>query len=168
MARLAGNRITEALRDAAQGIPELDTQALETFLATHQAMRRFRAAFSEQFERTRLSPPRFAVLVALQGEEEGLTPAELADELSVARASMTSFLDSLERAGFVTRERHPSDRRMVIIRITPKGRKVIDKSLPTHVRQMAEIFTGLSHAEMKQLQELMLKVARGEVAEGGV
>ena len=107
MARLAGNRITEALREAAQGIPDLDTQALETFLATHQAMRRFRAAFKEQFERTRLSPPRFAVLVVLQGEEEGLTPAELADELSVARASMTSFLDRLERAGFVTRERHP-------------------------------------------------------------
>jgi len=30
---------------------------------------------------------------------------------------------------------------------------------------MAEVPTGLSHAEMRQLQRLMLKVARGEVGE---
>jgi len=167
MAQTLDTRIALTIRKVAEGIDGLDREAVETFLATHRAMKRFRAAFHEHFAQERLSPPRFAVLVALlDREEEGLTPAELADELSVSRASMTGFLDGLEQMELIGRERHPSDRRMTMVCITAKGRALLESVLPMHVRLMAEIFAGLTHAEMLQLQTLMWKVARGPSGEG--
>lgn len=167
MAQALGTRIAATIRKVAEGIDGLDPEAVETFLATHRAMKRFRAAFHEHFAHERLSPPRFGVLVALLDcEEGGLTPAELADELPVSRASMTGFLDGLEQMELVSRERHPSDRRMTMVCITAKGRALLESVLPTHVRLMAQIFAGLTHAEMRKLQELMWKVARGPATDG--
>lgn len=51
----------------------------------------------------------------------------------VTSASMTSLLDTLERKGLVTRERHPDDRRKVLINITDDARSVVNDLLPlTH------------------------------------
>ena len=167
MAQALDTRVAATIRRVAEGLDGLDQEAVEAFLSTHRAMKRFRAAFHEQFAQEQLSPPRFGVLVALLDcEEVGLTPAELADEIAVSRASMTGFLDGLEQMALVSRERHPSDRRMTMVCITPKGRALLESVLPTHVRLMAEIFAGLTHAEMRQLQGLMWKVARGPATEG--
>lgn len=43
------------------------------------------------------------------------TPTTLARQLDVSTAAMTLVLDRLEAAGHVSRERHPSDRRKVLI-----------------------------------------------------
>jgi DNA-binding MarR family transcriptional regulator len=45
-----------------------------------------------------------------------LTPSELARRAGLHPATMTGILDRLERAGWVTRDRDPSDRRAVLIR----------------------------------------------------
>jgi DNA-binding MarR family transcriptional regulator len=46
------------------------------------------------------------------------TPRLLADRLGLTTGSVTSMLDRLEKAGYVTRSPHPSDRRKVIVRAT--------------------------------------------------
>ena len=46
------------------------------------------------------------------------TPRLLADRLGLTTGSVTSMLDRLEQAGYVTRSPHPSDRRKVIVRAT--------------------------------------------------
>jgi len=40
---------------------------------------------------------------------------------------MTGIIDRLERAGLVERADHPKDRRVNIIKITKKGRGMVDK-----------------------------------------
>jgi DNA-binding MarR family transcriptional regulator len=45
-----------------------------------------------------------------------LTPSDLARRAGLHPATMTGILDRLERAGWVTRDRDPSDRRAVLIR----------------------------------------------------
>ena len=72
--------------------------------------------------------------------ELGLTPAEinalanlsdgtprtvsaLGRLVDAAPTTLTSVLDRLERRGHVTRGRHPSDRRAVVVELTPAGRR---------------------------------------------
>ncbi|MCJ1695649.1 MarR family winged helix-turn-helix transcriptional regulator [Rathayibacter sp. Leaf248] len=43
------------------------------------------------------------------------TPTELAHQLGISTATMTLVLNRLEAAGHVTRDRHPSDRRKMIV-----------------------------------------------------
>ncbi|MFI9510455.1 MarR family winged helix-turn-helix transcriptional regulator [Nocardia sp. NPDC052566] len=54
-------------------------------------------------------------LQALQGGPK--TAGELARHLGVTTASMTTMIDRLERAGFVTRTRDPLDRRRVLVEL---------------------------------------------------
>lgn len=54
-----------------------------------------------------------------------MSPSELGDRLIVTRATVTGLLDSLERRGFVRRSAHPTDRRSVVVEITPGGIDVL-------------------------------------------
>ena len=49
-------------------------------------------------------------------------PTELAAFLSMTTASVTNLLDRLQRAGHVVRRPHPSDRRKVVVELTPRAR----------------------------------------------
>ena len=53
------------------------------------------------------------------------SPTELAAFLSMTTASVTSLLDRLQRAGHVVRRPHPSDRRRVLVELTPRARDTI-------------------------------------------
>jgi DNA-binding MarR family transcriptional regulator len=57
-------------------------------------------------------------LEILMREEPGATPRQLADRLGLTTGSVTSMLDRLEQAGYLTRTPHPSDRRKLIVRAT--------------------------------------------------
>src|ERR1700751_6092393 len=46
------------------------------------------------------------------------TPRLLADRLGLTTGSVTSMLDRLEKAGYLTRSPHPADRRKLIVRAT--------------------------------------------------
>jgi DNA-binding MarR family transcriptional regulator len=46
------------------------------------------------------------------------TPKVLADRLGLTTGSVTSMLDRLEKAGYLTRSPHPGDRRKLIVRAT--------------------------------------------------
>lgn len=51
----------------------------------------------------------------------GKNPRFLAKELDLENSSMTGLLDRLERQGLITRQPDPSDRRGILIFLTPKG-----------------------------------------------
>src|ERR1700761_6537049 len=48
----------------------------------------------------------------------GATPRLLADRLGLTTGSVTTMLDRLEKAGYLTRAPHPDDRRKVIVTAT--------------------------------------------------
>jgi DNA-binding MarR family transcriptional regulator len=87
-----------------------------------------------------------------------LTPAELADAAGVTRATMTGLIDTLERDGLVKRVRDANDRRMMSVNLTPKGRKLLEKILPSHFRAMAGIMSPLKESERKTLVSLLNKI----------
>lgn len=43
--------------------------------------------------------------------------------LQLSPSTLTSLADRLERDGYIDRQRHPTDRRTVVLALTPKGRR---------------------------------------------
>ena len=50
-----------------------------------------------------------------------LTQRELGDRLSITSGAVTMLIDRLEAAGWVKRGPHPTDRRYVLLELTPKA-----------------------------------------------
>jgi DNA-binding MarR family transcriptional regulator len=66
------------------------------------------------------------VLFTLQRNGE-MTMSRLAEMLDVSLSSATGLIDRIEERGFLERDRVPEDRRIVIARITPAGRRLLDE-----------------------------------------
>jgi len=54
--------------------------------------------------------------------EDGLSPGEVARRLNLATPTVTRAANRMEAAGLLRREPHPSDRRMVRLLLTGRGR----------------------------------------------
>ncbi|GAA2445204.1 hypothetical protein GCM10010191_72550 [Actinomadura vinacea] len=76
-------------------------------------------------ERHGVSPAGFFLLRALLLEDGGLRAGELAKRLMISPATVTSVVDTLERADLAERRRDPRDRRAVQVHITDGGRRLI-------------------------------------------
>src|SRR2546430_4899710 len=88
----------------------------------------------EVFGRFGLNRGEVGVLGALllAGSDQQLSPTQLFRGLMLSSAGITSRLDRLERRGYVKRTRHPSDRRGVLVELTPAGRKVLQQPGAPH------------------------------------
>ncbi len=152
----------ESLQRFAERFPALDPDALSASLSLLCIGGQLQEAFIAHFARHGLSHARFRVLVTLlRAGDEDVTPAELADKLSVTRATVTGLVDGLVRSGHVARTENPTDRRQKQIRLTAKGRRQIERVLPDHFQRVTALMAGLKTAEMKQLVLLLNKVAPG-------
>jgi DNA-binding MarR family transcriptional regulator len=59
----------------------------------------------------------------------GVTPGELGERLSLTSGSVSALLDRLERLGWANRERHPQDRRMVMVDLTASGETIAEREI---------------------------------------
>jgi len=75
---------------------------------------------------TALSDIQLAALAALE-RKGSMTPGELADHEKVQPPSMTRVIAVLEERGLVLREPHSTDRRQVILTVTPDGRDLVQR-----------------------------------------
>jgi DNA-binding MarR family transcriptional regulator len=152
----------ECLLQAAESFPELEPTASEAFLHLLHTGDAVFAAKSEFLAAHGLSQGRFSVLMLLNRRpDEAASPAELADEAAVTRATMTGLIDTLEKDELAVRETDPLDRRAVLVRLTKKGRALMRAVLPRFYRHVAEMMQPLGDSERKQLVRLLQKINRG-------
>jgi DNA-binding MarR family transcriptional regulator len=109
---------------------------------------------------TSLSPSACQVLAVLDGAGEPLPSNTIAERLLITTASMTSLLDTLERRGMVRRGPHPTDRRKILVSITPKASALVDEMLPVIYGVQAAVFAPLSAAERRTFIELLARIQR--------
>lgn len=97
------------------------------------------------------------VLLALASGEHR-TQGALADAVGVRQPTLTHHLDSMERAGFVTREREPDNRRVQRVVVTEAGQQLF-----LRLRRAAGSFdgrlrAGLDDAEVAELRRLLAQL----------
>lgn len=83
------------------------------------------------------------------------TVAGLARVSQVGVASMTRMLDRLEEKDLLRRERSESDRRVVNLHLTAKGRKVANRIWPIVVDGMHVHLAGFKKEELNQMNDLL-------------
>lgn len=109
-----------------------DYRALSQFRHTMRCFLRF----SEQAAHNRgLDPGQHQLLLAIKGLPEGVRPRirDLAERLQIHHHSAVELANRLEAGGFVRREHGTEDRREVLLRLTPRGEKVL-RQLSLHHR----------------------------------
>jgi MarR family 2-MHQ and catechol resistance regulon transcriptional repressor len=74
-------------------------------------------------------------------------------------------IDNLEKHGLVRRERQEDDRRMIMIHLSPKGRKLIERVFPQHAKEIVREMSSLTPNEQKDLRRLCRKLGRGEICD---
>jgi DNA-binding MarR family transcriptional regulator len=108
-----------------------------------------------------LSPTQYNVLRILRGAKEGLPCGEIANRMITRDPDVTRLLDRMEKRGLISRRRETKDRRLVLTRITPQGRRVVAQ-LDEPVQEAHRTQLGhLGPARLRKLTEL-LRAARGE------
>jgi DNA-binding MarR family transcriptional regulator len=88
-----------------------------------------------------------------------LTPSALARRAGLHPATMTGILDRLERGGWVTRERDPSDRRAVVVRALSDRNGELLRLYSGMNASMDEICAGYGESELELLADFLRRTA---------
>jgi DNA-binding MarR family transcriptional regulator len=101
----------------------LEQEALLNVLRTADTLMQGIAAVLKPFK---LSHSQYNVLRILRGAgAEGLACREIGERMITRDPDITRLLDRLERRGLVARTRDEKDRRVVMVRITPEGLRIL-------------------------------------------
>lgn len=105
----------------------------------------------------------FDVLATLRrsGAPYALTPTALYESAMISSGGMTSRIDRLEKHGLIERQKHPTDRRGVLVALTSAGFALIDGMLAAHVDNQLRVLSGLHKDEQQQLYTLLGKLLVG-------
>jgi DNA-binding MarR family transcriptional regulator len=109
---------------------------------------------AEALESVGLTPALFGLLDIL-GSRQGAIQQELGSAMGVDPSTMVSLIDQLETAGLAKRRPRPTDRRAREVVITPKGRRLLERSRRMASQVEDEVLSGLSAAERGQLLTLL-------------
>ncbi len=123
-------------------------------LLVRRAARALDRALDEALTAAGGSLATWQVLSAL-GTGEHPTQAGLARTVGVRQPTLTHHLDSLERAGFVTRQRDAVDRRVQVVRLTDEGRRLFVRLRRVAAAFDGQLRAGLSSAETAELGRLL-------------
>jgi DNA-binding MarR family transcriptional regulator len=131
-------------------------QVLEAIFYLYTESRR---VTKELARRADLTGPQLTVVKILEIFGD-LSLSELSEKIRAQNSTVTGIIDRMEREGLVTRERSKEDRRVVYIRLTPKG-KDLSREIPVEpmeiFRNALETLTG---QEVRDLLRILTKVAR--------
>jgi len=97
-----------------------------------------------------ISYPRLRLLEQLHCVGPNMMRA-LGDELGLTPRNMTALIDAMEEEGLVARRPHPTDRRAVLVELTPAGLTTAEALLEPRIKEMAALFDDLSPLDQQRL-----------------
>jgi len=128
----------------------LEQEAYLSILRTQSVLT---VRFERLFRRHGISSPQYNILRILRGHTgQGLPSLEIASQMISVVPDVTRLIDRLEQAGSVIRQRCDADRRVVHVRLTGAGRKLLAK-LDQPIRDAEQ--ASLGHMTRKELAEVV-------------
>jgi|SRR5580704_7270737 DNA-binding MarR family transcriptional regulator len=105
----------------------------------------------------------FDLLAALRraGRPYELNPTQLMRATMLSSGGMTKRLDRLVEADLLERKPDPNDRRGTLVRLTRRGKAVIDQAVATHVANEERVLGLLTRAERRALDDLLRTLVSG-------
>jgi MarR family transcriptional regulator, organic hydroperoxide resistance regulator len=137
-------------------VPDDDfASAWEAFF---RAVRRAKGRAAAQPPEHGVSLAQYHLLAPLSGGD-AQTIRVLAEAAAVAAPTATRMLDGLDRDGLVTRTPSATDRRCVVVELTPAGREALTRTEQAIAAGRARIAGSLTAAEREQAAQLLRRLA---------
>lgn len=140
--------------------PDIETDAMAAIGRIQRAAAELRPRLDRTHGRFGLTGESFDVLASLRrsGAPYELTPTQLYTQLMLSSGAVTNRIDRLEADGFVERRPDPDDRRGVRVRLTSRGKQLIDRAVGEHVTNETQLLAALNDKERAQLSTLLRKL----------
>ncbi len=140
--------------------PDLDVGPLHVLSRVSRLARRLDLDRNQAFALHDLEGWEFDVLSALRraGDPYELSPGRLIRQTLVTSGTMTNRVDRLERRGLVGRSPDPTDRRGVIVRLTPAGQRTVDAAMADLLARERALLAELSGAEQADLAAMLRRL----------
>ena len=124
-------------------------------LATRVA-RKIVSHYNSEFASLGLTAQQLMALGALTFQED-ISLGEFAKRLKIGKAAATTMITRLEALGLVTRERHPHDARLVVLKITDKARALDPHIHKKVVKLENAIESQIGASDLKKLVDNLKK-----------
>jgi MarR family transcriptional regulator, organic hydroperoxide resistance regulator len=147
-----GTATTAGRRSAANA--ELTDRIITDFRVTIGAMK---CAMSERLVRLGISMAQLHIMYTLQ-RNGVMTMSRLADVLGVSDSSATGLVDRLEERGYIERTRVPEDRRVVIVRVTDTGTRMLQENDALSDELMRDVLARLDPGELPVIAHAVAEV----------
>ena len=131
----------------AWGDDGLADRRVEVIELVREVGRAVQAALVYSAARAGLNQSDFYALVRVV-VANGLTGAEIRRILGVSSSSVTELADRLESAGMIARTRPQSDRRLVVLKPTARGRRAVDHALRPALAAIAIVVDEFGEQEL--------------------
>lgn len=101
----------------------------------------------------------FHIIEAI-GIEEPRKMSAIAKSLSITVGTLTTNMNSLEDKGYIVRERSTTDKRVVLVSLTERGRKAFYHHRDFHRKMIHSVVKDLEEDEMKVLIKCLEKLKK--------
>lgn len=143
--------------------PGLDTTPVAVIARIGRAAALLDRGMNANFARHQINRTDWDVLASLRriGPPYQRSPTELYRALMRTSGGITHIVDRLADDGLVERIPNPADRRGLFIRLTRKGRALVDRAGPSHLDTERGILAPLTKREQAELARLLRKLLIG-------
>jgi DNA-binding MarR family transcriptional regulator len=83
---------------------------------------------------------------------------DIATEAGFSKATLTGVLNTLEKRGLTTRKRSPEDGRLMLVKLTNHGRKLMEQLFPLFNKEEQFMASAIASAEQAEVAEALRKI----------
>ncbi len=123
----------------------------------NRAGARIATAFNEEMRPLGATLQIWRVLAALR-ERDGRRMGDLSDTTSIEVSTLTRLVDNMEDKGLVSRRRDEGDARVILLHVTPAGRRLTQRILPIAERYEAVALAGFTDGEAEVLKAALRRL----------
>lgn len=138
-----------------------ETRALCAFINLARAADSLSSRLTPHLSAAGLTESQFGILEALL-HLGPMCQASLGQKILRSGGNITFVVDNLEKRGLVRRERQEEDRRFVTVKLTEKGKSLIEGLFPKHAGSIVKEMDALSAGEQEDLRRLCRKLGKGD------
>lgn len=152
--------VAHFLDEWTQERPDLEPWPAGIFVRLYRLSSRLVRQADSYLDPLDLSWEAFSMIVTLRrvGAPYELRPRDIVNEGLLSSGAVTNRIDMVEKLGLVERRPDPDDRRSVIIRLTPAGKRLADDAIDRHFTDLAKAMNVLNSGERDQLSALLSKL----------
>mgnify|MGYP001550951407 CR=1 FL=1 len=121
--------------------------------------RQWRRAIDVQLEPLGLTEATWVALLHISRANETMRQKDIAQSLSLDNSSVVRLLSTLERGGYIERQKGQADRRSKTLALTPIGKKTVGKVERVSTEARREWLGAVSDADLEAAYNVMTRIS---------